>query len=578
MAYQALYRKWRPSTFSDIVGQEHITATLQNEIKSKKIAQAYLFCGSRGTGKTTTARVFSKAVNCLHPKDGNPCNECSVCHGISNGSLMDIVEIDAASNNGVDNIRTINSEVSYLPSGVTYKIYIIDEVHMLSGSAFNALLKTLEEPPSHVIFILATTESHKIPATILSRCQRFDFKRISQAPMLGRLKTVAQKDNIKITDAALSLIIKAADGSMRDALSLLDQCSSGNPGEIDADWVRIMTGEPQNAQLLALGNAILEYDTEQAFLQVKQSIDRGFDSVRLLEGLLEYFRNLIVYKSSDTPEQFIELSPEELTVLSRQADKVPISRCLTALELLAQAYDTTRWAKNPKLILEMALIQLSHPKAEPNHLLKRVELLEQQMAQLKKQESEPSAPFSEAAAKLKSTRNSENDLIPVPEKESNAAFDEPALDPAKINQEPAVTYRQAKPEVLTSPSAVSKKIASPTQDKKIDYANLIANHWPELLDELERKGNPLLSGALRSGEFRVKDQELYLLDLLPMMDTPQNKALLEQAVKDICGVKMNVTFVAFGQSVPDSPPASKQEPDQLQQLAQHLSSKIKIIP
>jgi len=224
MAYQALYRKWSPLTFDDVIGQSHITQTLVNEIVHNRIAHAYLFCGTRGTGKTSTAKIFSRAINCLNNHNGNPCNECEICKGILDGSNMDVVEIDAASNNGVDNIREIRDEVAYAPSKSKYKVYIIDEVHMLSSGAFNALLKTLEEPPSHVIFILATTESHKIPATILSRCQRFDFKRISTDDVVNRLKQIIQKDHINIDDKGLRLIARVSDGSMRDALSILDQC------------------------------------------------------------------------------------------------------------------------------------------------------------------------------------------------------------------------------------------------------------------------------------------------------------------------------------------------------------------
>ncbi|MDY4976100.1 MAG: DNA polymerase III subunit gamma/tau [Clostridia bacterium] len=592
MAYQALYRKWRPSTFSEIVGQEHITLTLQNEIKSGKIAQAYLFCGSRGTGKTTTARVFSKAVNCLHPKDGNPCNECSVCRGIADGSLMDIVEIDAASNNGVDNIRTINSEVSYLPSGVTYKIYIIDEVHMLSGSAFNALLKTLEEPPSHVIFILATTESHKIPATILSRCQRFDFKRISQSPMLTRLKTVAQKDGIQITDEALSLIMKSADGSMRDALSLLDQCSSGSTGEIDADWVRAMTGGLESSRMLALGGAILEYHTEQVFLQVKQAISRGIDAVRLLEGLMEYFRNLIVCKSSGAPAKLIELPKEELAALSVQAEGVSMARCLTAMETLSQAYDSTRWAKNTRLVLEMALIQLSHPKAEPTNLLTRVERLEEQMTRggVPRADQRPPAGNVTAEKILDETIPAEK-ISPEPTrmKEKPAeirrqeAAEEPLPSPQKEPEHEPVVSPPETEAVAQSEKSRGADLPKPPESEEKDCTALITAHWPELLEELERQGNPLLSGALRSGEFRVKGRDLFLLEMLPMMDTPQNQQMIQQAIREICGVDMSVSFVAYGQSVPEEasapekPSVAGREKDELRDLAQHLANKINII-
>lgn len=536
MEYQALYRKWRPSTFSEIVGQEHITATLQNEIKSGKIAQGYLFCGPRGTGKTTTARVLSKAVNCLQPENGNPCNRCRVCQGIADGSLMDVVEIDAASNNSVENIRTINSEVSYLPSGMTYKVYIIDEVHMLSISAFNALLKTLEEPPSHVIFILATTESHKIPATILSRCQRFDFKRVSHNPMLERLQIVAQKDGISISEDALSLIMKAADGSMRDALSLLDQCASGRTEKIDADWVRTVTGGTENSRMLSIGGSVLNYDTEQVLQQVRQAMAKGYEPVRILEGLMEYCKDLIVCKSSGVPAQLIDMPDTELALLSAQAEGVSMARCLQAMEVLSKAYETTRWAKNTRLILEMALIQLSHPKAEGTNLLSRVERLE---------------------AMIEGTEEMVTKKVPVPEiKETE--------EPPKPKEPP----KKAEPEKAVEPAPV------PKEGKRAD----LMPYWADILQEIERGGNPLLSGALRSGEFRVKGETLYLLDLLPMLDTPQNKLAVKQAVKEVCGTEINVVFVPLGQSVPeDAPPQMQEKADPLQEMAHQLSDKINII-
>ncbi len=536
MEYQALYRKWRPSTFSEIVGQEHITATLQNEIKSGKIAQGYLFCGPRGTGKTTTARVLSKAVNCLQPENGNPCNKCRVCQGIADGSLMDVVEIDAASNNSVENIRTINSEVSYLPSGMSYKVYIIDEVHMLSISAFNALLKTLEEPPSHVIFILATTESHKIPATILSRCQRFDFKRVSHDPMLERLQIVAQNDGISISEDALSLIMKSADGSMRDALSLLDQCASGRTEEIDADWVRTVTGGTDSSHILSLGGAILNYETEQALKLLRQALSKGYEPVRLLEGLMEYCKDLIVCKMGGGSSELIDMPATEIALLSQQAEGVSMARCLNAMEVLSKAYETTRWAKNTRLILEMALISLSHPKAEETNLLSRVERLESMM---------------QGGAEPKAVK------VPVPEIKETREIPKSEEPPKK-----------AEPEKSVQPAP------APAEGQRAD----LMPYWTDILQEIERGGNPLLSGALRSGEFRVKGDKLYLLDLLPMLDTPQNKLAVKQAVKEVCGTEINVIFVPLGQSIPEDAPQEEQtKRDPLQEMANQLSDKINII-
>ena len=298
MAYQALYRKWRPSVFEDVVSQNHIVETLKNQINTNKIAHAYLFCGSRGTGKTSTAKIFSRAVNCEHPVNGNPCNECDTCKGIINNSIFDVVEIDGASNNKVDDIRTIRDEVVYPPADCKYKVYIIDEVHMLTTEAFNALLKTLEEPPHYVIFILATTEFHKIPATIISRCQKFDFKRITYKDTAERIKKVAESDNINITDSAVKLIAKAADGSLRDGLSKLDQCLALGLNKIDYLDVANIIGASDPQYLSDFCDAIINEDLGGALKLLDDGINMGIDALRLYGDVTDYFRDLLMIKTS----------------------------------------------------------------------------------------------------------------------------------------------------------------------------------------------------------------------------------------------------------------------------------------
>lgn len=289
MAYQALYRKWRPRTFDDVIGQPYVVSTLKNEILSGKTAHAYLFCGTRGTGKTSCAKIFARAINCLHPKDGNPCNECEICRGALDGSIMDITEIDAASNNGVDNIREIRDEVSYSAAQAKYKIYIIDEVHMLSGGAFNALLKTLEEPPPYVVFILATTEAHKLPATITSRCQRFDFKRISVHDIVIRLREITTAEGVSADIEALELVARLADGAMRDALSILDQCISALTDKITVEGVNAVMGVAPDEAVAKMVSAIADKDNAALLSALSDVVRDGKDVSQFIDTLIRRF-------------------------------------------------------------------------------------------------------------------------------------------------------------------------------------------------------------------------------------------------------------------------------------------------
>ena len=313
MSYTALYRKFRPSEFSDVKGQDHIVTTLKNQINADRIGHAYLFCGTRGTGKTTVAKIFAKAVNCEHPVDGNPCGECASCRAIAAGTSMNVIEIDAASNNGVDNIREIRDEVAYSPTEGKYKVYIIDEVHMLSIGAFNALLKTLEEPPSYVIFILATTEAHKIPITILSRCQRYDFRRITVETIADRLRELTEKEQVEVEDKALTYIAKAADGSMRDALSLLDQCIAFYLGQtLTYENVLDVLGAVDTEVFSRLLRNVLKRDIPKVMDTVDELIMQGRELSQLAADFTWYLRNLLLAKTSDQLEDVLEVSSENL--------------------------------------------------------------------------------------------------------------------------------------------------------------------------------------------------------------------------------------------------------------------------
>ena len=333
MAYQALYRKWRPLEFEDVKGQEHIVTTLKNQIRADRIGHAYLFCGTRGTGKTTVAKIFAKAVNCEHPVDGSPCGECPTCKAIAEGRSMNVIEIDAASNNGVDNIREIRDEVQYSPTEGRYKVYIIDEVHMLSIGAFNALLKTLEEPPAYVIFILATTEAHKIPVTILSRCQRYDFHRISIETIAGRLSQLMEAEHINVEEKAIRYVAKAADGSMRDALSLLDQCIAFYLGQdLKYENVLEVLGAVDTAVFAEMLSYILKADTYACMQLLEQIIMQGRDLGQFVSDFVWYLRNLLLVKTTDDEakaEDIIDVSADNLEQLKKD------SKHKTALELMS---------------------------------------------------------------------------------------------------------------------------------------------------------------------------------------------------------------------------------------------------
>ena len=364
MAYQAIYRKWRPTTFEDVVGQSHITDTLKTEIKTNRLAHAYLFCGTRGTGKTTTAKILSRAVNCENPlENGNPCNECASCKGILNNTIMDIVEIDAASNNGVENIRELRDEISYTPANVKYKIYIIDEVHMLSTSAFNALLKTLEEPPAHAIFILATTEPQKIPATIQSRCQRFDFRRISAKNIAGRIGEITRKDGINITADAIQLIAELGDGSMRDALSILDLCS-GIEGEITREDIENVTGCVSRTALVNLAVALINSDISSALTLINKMMESGKEIGNLIDELIMCIREILVCKIIDNPSEVVDKSPEDIEAYKNIANAAPKEVLLYIIKVLSETASLCKTSTNPRVMLEASVVKICDPASD----------------------------------------------------------------------------------------------------------------------------------------------------------------------------------------------------------------------
>lgn len=385
MSYMALYRKWRPDEFEEVKGQEHVVTTLKNQVTHDRVGHAYLFCGTRGTGKTTVAKLFAKAVNCEHPlEDGSPCNECASCRAIHAGNSLNVIEIDAASNNGVDNIRDIREEVQYSPTEGKYKVYIIDEAHMLSMGAFNALLKTLEEPPSYVIFILATTEAHKIPITICSRCQRYDFRRISLDTIYDRLADLLEREQVQAEEKAIRYVAKAADGSMRDALSLLDQCIAFYLGQtLTYEKVLEVLGAVDVEVFNQLMDHIAAKETMQALTIIDEIVWQGRELTQFTADFTWYMRNLLLIKASDYANDQLDISAENLESMTNTAQKVDMDSLMRYIRVFSELSGQMRYAVQKRVVLELAIIKLTTPQMEHNmdSILERLHTLEEKIEQ-----------------------------------------------------------------------------------------------------------------------------------------------------------------------------------------------------
>ena len=382
MSYTALYRKWRPQTFEDVKGQDHIVTTLQNQIRSQRIGHAYLFCGTRGTGKTSVAKIFARAVNCEHPVNGSPCGTCSGCQQIAAGTSLNVVEIDAASNNGVENIREIRDQVQYPPTEGRYRVYIIDEVHMLSTGAFNALLKTLEEPPSYVIFILATTEVHKIPITVLSRCQRYDFRRITVETIADRLKELTDAEQMPVEEKALRYVAKAGDGSMRDALSLLDQCAAFHFGEtLTYEHVLDVLGAVDNSVFRELFHAVREGRTKDCILKLEEMVIQGRELSQFVTDFIWFLRNVLLLKTAADAEELLDMSEDNLKLLREDAKLADENTLMRYIRIFSELSNQIRFASQKRVLIELAFIKLTKPEMEENldSVLERLTNLERQL-------------------------------------------------------------------------------------------------------------------------------------------------------------------------------------------------------
>lgn len=378
MSYTALYREWRPQKFEDLVGQGHVTVTLKNQIKNDRIAHAYLLSGTRGTGKTSTAKILSKALNCLDLTDGEPCNECEMCKMINSGTAIDVVEMDAASHRGIDKMRDIISDAQYPPREAKYKVYIIDEVHMLTIEAVNAFLKTLEEPPSNVVFILATTDPQKLPITILSRCQRYDFRRISSGDIYQRLRAIVSDQGVLADDDSLNLIARMCDGAMRDALSVLDQCISMSDGKVDYDQVISMLGLVTNDGLIKLTDAIIEAKIDKAIKIVDDIVFSGKDIYTFIRDLITHMRNLMMAKVSNNPEEVLDMSKENIELVKEQAQKLLLEEIMRNIRILQEAEEQSKWSRQGRIYLEMSIVKMCKKEYDTSAdvLISRINRLE----------------------------------------------------------------------------------------------------------------------------------------------------------------------------------------------------------
>lgn len=558
--YQVLYRKYRPKVFADVYGQEHVTSTLKNEIKENRIAHAYLFTGSRGTGKTTCAKILAKAVNCENSVDGEPCNECEVCKGLDSGTIYDVVEIDAASNNGVDNIRDLREEANYTPSRGKYRVYIIDEVHMLSTGAFNALLKTLEEPPAHVIFILATTEVHKLPATILSRCQRFDFKRIQPETMSVRLKQVAQLEGMELDDDAAILIARIADGALRDGLSILDQCA-GRSKKIDSALVSEVAGLAGREALYKLTDCICTQNSSSAMTVISELYQNSYDMERLCVEMINHLRNFLIVKTVKVSRGLIICTDDEYNSIISSAENFTLENVIFALDLFQDALTKIKTGANARVELEMAFVKLCEPKLDVNidSLVDRISKLERAVNRGVNVSQQPAA--VEGAK-------------PVVEENKQEVKAEKAVEEIKNDTLPPIT--SSKPSI--EPKALQGKnetaVNKPQQTVNTDDSNTQYEfeHWGDFMDVIHKQ-NIALFGVLAGSRGYIRG-EYFLIDspnptIIQFLKTPTYSKAIKQALYDVTGQSFKLGI--FKKKATDAP-----KRDLLEDLIHQAEDNIKI--
>ncbi len=536
--YQAFYRKYRPKCFADVYGQDHVVSTLKNELSENKISHAYLFTGSRGTGKTTCAKILAKAVNCENMQDGEPCNRCEICKGMDNGTIYDIVEIDAASNNGVDNIRDLREEANYTPSRGKYRVYIIDEVHMLSIGAFNALLKILEEPPAHVIFILATTEVHKIPATILSRCQRFDFKRIQPETMAVRLKQVAGLENLTITDDAAVLIARIADGALRDGLSILDQCSSRS-SNIDSDLVSQVAGLAGREALYSLADCISSQNSSKAVELIAQLYENSYDMERLCVEMINHFRNYLVVKTVKNNRELIVCTDNEYESLVESAKNFTLEKIIFSLDLFQTTLTKIKGGANSRIEMEMTFIKLCQPKLEQSMeaVLDRIGALERAV----KNGVKVQTPV-QIEVKQQEKVTAAVDIKPETKQEEAVVIPETNTQPQQKNETPQAAQPEVSQEKPVTPAASTNETAV-EQQANVSSGIEPFEQWEDFLDIIH-KTDIGLYGVLRSAEAHLQNGYFVIDSTNPtvkeFIKIPTHLKAIKQAVFDLTGQSYKV--------------------------------------
>ena len=511
MGYTALYRKFRPLSFSEIVGQEHITKTLKNQIIAGRVGHAYLFNGGRGTGKTSAAKILARAINCLNPIEGEPCNECEICRGAINGSLTDIVEMDAASNNSVEDIRAIREEVNFLPTKAKYRVYIIDEVHMLSTGAFNALLKTLEEPPEHVKFILATTEPQKLPATILSRCQRFDFKRISNENIIKRLNIVCQRSNIEITEEALNIIAVLSEGAMRDALSILERCIQDGENKIDEDKIKDLVGIPKITYVHNIIESVIQYDVDKALENVDTVLKEGKDINNLLWEIIKYVKDILVYKASKKADLY---NKEELDKIKALSEIISKERLVDLIFQLSELENEMKWSTQKTIMFQAGMIKLCSKQAEINSdIEKRVEKIEEY---------------------LKSGKGIVSQSVPI----QNANLNSGSRMVANSN----IQHNQQGKSVNTT------KIHKNDVKK---FSNKSEEYWPQIVNDLKQSGKIVLyTNLMNTTAKEINDMTVGIEFPNGMtafgktvLEKPENVREISNLVSMACGKEMQIKYI-----------------------------------
>lgn len=557
--YQVLYRKYRPSTFEDVVGQPQVTVTLKNELKSGRINHAYLFTGSRGTGKTTCAKILAKAVNCLNLNDSNPCGVCENCKGIDSGEILDVVEMDAASNRKIDNIRDIIDEVAFTPSKAKYRVYIIDEVHMLTTEAFNALLKTLEEPPKHVIFILATTEVHKLPSTITSRCQRFDFHRIKPKDIAYRLQTIANAEKIELTDEAANLIAVISDGGMRDAISLLDRCIGLAGNDITADVVRNAAGLASKNYLFELCTCTINKNPAKALSIIDRLYGESKDVARLCDELISHFRSLMLIKTVKNPGEMLAFSDREFEAAQSQCDYLSLADIVYYMDVLSRAFERMGKGTNNRTELEMALVKLCSPELDSTAeaLVSRVAALERTVKILQSTGISVKENENMAAKPLVSQTETKEEIQPETIKEDKKAENtieaeqKPgAVTPADVPEAKPFTdsVRAETTAPITEPDVPAPELATPvaTQQPKKTAVDLNAvyenaqpmNEWPEVINNLRQYSRAISaafegSNAYISGDYLLIDTDQDIA--FQLLKKSSQRDNIRKAVMEITG-------------------------------------------